>query len=262
MNRTEFHKLLHSGFFFMDGAMGTMLQKEGLAVGECPEIYNITKPETVQRLHEAYFLAGSMAVTTNTFGANRKKAERTGYPPEALIEKGVFAAKCAAKKYNGYVALDIGPIGELLAPMGTLRFEEAYDLFAEQAIAGERAGADFVVIETMTDLQEMRAALLAVKEKTELPVVCTMSFERDHRTFTGCDVKAMALTLTGLGADAVGINCSLGPKEIYPIVRELCEWTNLPIAVNANAGLPVVVDEKNSIPALCRGVCGGIGQIR
>ena len=227
--------LNNDGLLFLDGAMGTMLQRAGLAAGERPELYNLTNPAAVTEIHNAYADAGARLVLTNTFGANRKKLAGTGKTPREVI----CAAALAAKKSRAeLVALDIGPIGELLKPLGTLSFDEAYDIFREQAEAGAECGADLIYIETMTDLYEAKAAVLAAKEGTGLPVFCTMSFEEGMRTFTGCPVSAMALTLEGLGADAIGINCSLGPEQMLPMLSELKRWTSLPVIIKPNAGLP------------------------
>ncbi|MFP3154295.1 homocysteine S-methyltransferase family protein [Lachnospiraceae bacterium ZAX-1] len=224
----------------IDGAMGTMLQNSGLKVGENPEVLNITSPGTILDIHTAYFAAGANIVTTNTFGANAHKLSHTDYTPETIISHAVAIAKQAAAPFQGFVALDIGPIGELLEPIGTLAFEDAYELFKMQVLAGASAGADAVFIETMTDLYEMKAAVLAVKENCSLPVFCTMSFEESGRTFLNTSIPSMGITLEGLGADFIGINCSLGPAQIYPMIQELIKWTNLPIVVQPNAGLPIV----------------------
>ncbi|MCI9455415.1 MAG: dihydropteroate synthase [Oscillospiraceae bacterium] len=226
--------------------MGTMLQAAGLRLGENPEVLNITAPEVVHKVHAAYFAAGSEIVYTNTFGANAHKLARTGYTPEQVITAAVEIAKAAAKPWGGLVALDIGPIGELLEPMGSLKFEEAYELFVQQIRTGAEAGADLIAIETMTDLYEAKAALLAARENCDLPVFVTMTFEQDGRTFTGCSIPAMALTLQGLGAAAIGINCSLGPKQIYSLAEMLIAWTTLPVIIKPNAGLPTVRDGKTS----------------
>ncbi|HPU58516.1 MAG TPA: homocysteine S-methyltransferase family protein, partial [Candidatus Avimonas sp.] len=218
--------------------MGTMLQKLGLPAGGHPEAMNITHPEMVEKVHRGYIESGADIIYTNTFGANRYKLQKSGYTPEEVISAGIKAARKAAEGTGCLVALDIGPIGQLLEPSGTLDFEEAVDIFAEQVKAGVKYGADLIAIETMTDLGEARAAVLAAKENSSLPVICTMTFEKSKRTFTGCTVSAMALTLEGLGADAIGINCSLGPDELKPLVEELAAWTSLPIIVKPNAGLP------------------------
>ena len=179
-------------------------------------------------------------VYANTFGANRYKLEECGKSVEELVTAGIVNAKKARDtvKPDGLVALDVGPIGQLLEPTGVLSFEEAYDMYAEIVKAGAAAGADLVVFETMTDLLDVKAAVLAAKENSDLPIVATMTFEQNMRTFTGCSISAMALTLTGLGVDALGVNCSLGPKELEPVIEELVKWTNLPIVVKPNAGLP------------------------
>ncbi|SDM89074.1 5-methyltetrahydrofolate--homocysteine methyltransferase [Acetanaerobacterium elongatum] len=229
---------IQNEILILDGAMGTMLQSMGLPTGEFPETYNITHPEVVRQIHRGYLESGSNIIYANTFGASKKKAALSGYSYEELIVAGIAAAKAEAQKYNAYVALDIGPLGELMEPMGQLTFEEAFEQFSGQIRCGVQAGADLIVIETMTDLYECKAALLAAKENSSLPIFCTMSFEQNMRTFAGSDYRAMALTLGGLGADAIGINCSLGPQEILPIVRELIKYTNLPVVVKPNAGLP------------------------
>lgn len=222
----------------LDGAMGTMLQAAGMPVGQLPELWNIQHPEIVTRIQRAYVEAGSRVIFANTFGANRHKLSGSGYDVEAVISAGIRAAREAAGDEPVRVALDVGPIGQLLEPLGTLSFAEAYDIFREMVTAGERAGADLIVFETMSDLYEAKAAVLAAKEHTNLPVWVTMTFEATGRTFVGVTVPAMAMTLTGLGVDALGFNCSLGPKELLPMVEELAHWTNLPLILKPNAGLP------------------------
>ena len=222
----------------LDGGMGTMLQAEGLPLGCLPELWNLTEPEKVTAIQRRYVEAGSRVLYTNTFGANRCKTAGCGRSVAELIEGGVRCARAAAVGYPVEIALDIGPIGQLLEPLGTLRFEEAYDIFREMVVAGERAGADRIVFETMSDLYEVKAAVLAAKENTKLPIWVTMTFEASGRTFVGTTVPAMALTLAGLGVDALGFNCSLGPQELLPLVRELRRWTDLPLILKPNAGLP------------------------
>lgn len=225
-------------FVLLDGAMGTMLLQKGMKPGQRPELMNIINPEAVYDVHRAYLEAGSNIIYTNTFGVGAPKLEGTGYTTERLT-KAAVAIACAARAHeDAFVALDIGPLGELLEPMGTLRFEDAYAYFRQQVLAGEEAGADIIVIETMSDLYEVKAALLAATENTNLPVMATMSFETNGRTFSGCGVEAMAATLEGLGACAIGINCSLGPKQIYPLIQKMASVTQLPLIVKANAGLP------------------------
>ncbi len=225
-------------YLILDGGMGTMLQRAGLGGGERPEVLSITKPEKITAIHAAYLDAGAGLVYTNTFGANRLKLEGCGYTVEQVVRASVQNARAAAESRGGRVALDIGPLGELLEPAGTLSFEEAYEIFAEIVRAGAAAGADLVVIETMTDLYEVKAAVLAAKENSSLPIWTSMTFEESGRTFTGCSVEAMAAVLEGLQVDAVGINCSLGPVEILPIAQRLCEATSLPVFIKPNAGLP------------------------
>ncbi len=237
MNKKDkFYKLLNENeFVFLDGAMGTMLQANGLEAGGIPELLNFTRPELIADIHKAYAEAGARIVYANTFGANRYKLEHADKSVTEVIKAAVENAKKAVSG-KALVALDIGPIGQLLEPTGSLSFEEAYDIFREQVTAG--AEADLIVFETMTDLYELKAAVLAAKENSSLPIVCTMTFEKNMRTFTGCSVSAMALLLEGLGVDAIGINCSLGPRELEPVVEELSRCTSLPIAVKPNAGLP------------------------
>ena len=225
-------------YLLLDGGMGTMLQAAGLPLGQLPELWNITEPERVSAVQRRYVEAGSRVLYTNTFGANRLKAARCGYSAAELVRAGVRCARKAAEGYDVKVALDIGPLGQLLEPLGSLRFEEAYEMFREMIEAGAAEGADLVVIETMSDLYEVKAAVLAAKECCDLPVWVTMTFEETGRTFVGVTVPAMALTLTGLGVDALGFNCSLGPQELLPMVKELRRWTDLPLILKPNAGLP------------------------
>ena len=222
----------------LDGAMGTMLQQRGMKAGAQPELLNLSDPDLIASVHRDYLEAGSRVLYANTFGANAHKLRKSGKSVNEIISAAIAIAKDAASGYSAAVALDIGPLGELLEPMGTLAFEDAYELFREMAVAGAEAGADLAVIETMTDLYEAKAALLAVKEHTNLPVFVTMSFDETGRTFTGCTVASMARTLEGLGADAVGLNCSTGPDRMAPLLRELSENTRLPVVAKPNAGLP------------------------
>lgn len=230
------NSLLSKGYILLDGAMGTMLQNKGMEMGTIPETLNITKPEWIIDIHKNYINSGSDVIYTNTFGANSYKMKDSGYSVEELISSAISNAKEATKGTKCKVALDIGPIGQLLEPTGSLSFEEAYDIFAQQIKAAK--GVDLIVIETMSDLLEIKAAVLAAKENSNVPVLATMSFEDNKRTFTGCSVSAMCMTLEGLGVDALGVNCSLGPRELLPIVEEISKWTTLPIIVKANAGLP------------------------
>lgn len=234
----DFKALLQEEYILLDGAMGTMLQQRGLPVGACPELVALEHPHWLLDIHRRYLESGSHVVYANTFGASALKLERTGRTPEEVISAAAGLAKEAAAPFGALVGLDLGPLGQLLEPTGTLTFEEAYRHFARQVKAGAAAGADLIAIETMTDLSEARAALLAAKENCSLPVLCTMTFEGTGRTFTGCCVSSMALTLEGLGADAIGFNCSLGPAQLRPLVEELLRWTALPVILKPNAGLP------------------------
>ena len=233
---------LLNDILILDGAMGTVLQQRGLAPGGVPELLNLTEPELLASIYREYVEAGSQVVYANTFGANGRKLAGTGHTVEEIVSAAIRLAKDAVAGTGALVALDVGPLGELLEPMGSLPFERAYDLFWEMMEAGAAAGADLVVIETMTDLYEAKAALLAAKEHTALPVFVTMSFEERGRTFTGCTPAAMARTLEGLGADAIGLNCSLGPDRLLPILKEVCANTRLPVIAKPNAGLPDPVD--------------------
>lgn len=227
---------------FLDGALGTMLQRSALPEGTAPELVALTHPEVLSAIHRAYVEAGSGVIYANTFGCNAGKLAGTGHTVREVVTASIAAARTACQGTDALVALDIGPLGELLEPLGRLTFEEAYDRFREVVEAGAAAGADLIAIETMTDLQETRAALLAAKEGSGLPCFVTMSFDATGRTFTGCTVASMAHTLEGLGADAIGFNCSLGPDKLLPLVAELCAHTNLPVIVKPNAGLPDPLD--------------------
>jgi len=221
----------------LDGGMGTMLQAAGLGLGERPDVFGMQHPDVVERIQRRYVEAGSQVLYANTFGTNAHKLEGTGYTVEEVISANIATAKRAAAG-KAKVALDVGPVGELLEPLGMLSFEKAYEIYAQVVKAGAACGADLIIFETMTDLYEVKAAVLAAKENSDLPIWTTMSFEASGRTFTGTTVAAMALTLSGLGVDALGINCSLGPRELVPLVKELRCWTDLPIIVKPNAGLP------------------------
>ncbi len=223
-----------------DGAMGTMLQARGLEAGELPELLNLQHPDEVTAIHRAYVEAGSEVVTTNTFGANARKLG------DAASVDEVFATgvECARASGARYVAADIGPTGALLEPLGTLPFEEAYELFREQAVAAERHGADIILVETMADLLEAKAAVLAAREATSLPVFATMTFGEDGRTFLGTTPEIAAVVLSSLGAHAVGINCSLGPDALAPLIERMAPFACCPLMVQANAGLPQIVDGR------------------
>ena len=232
---------LNENYILLDGAMGTMLQKSGEMGETLPEVLNIEKPELITSIHKAYKDAGAQIVYANTFGANRYKMKDAGYSVDELISAAVNNAKNSGAK----VALDIGPIGKLLEPLGDMTFEDAYDIFKEEVLAGK--DADIIVIETMTDLLETKAAVLAAKENSDKPVFVTMTFEENRRTFTGVSIASMCHTLEGLGVDALGVNCSLGPKELLPIVEEIVGEVSVPVIVKANAGLPDPVTNEYSL---------------
>lgn len=220
---------------FFDGGMGTMLQAAGLKAGQLPETLNITNKDMILAVHRAYADAGCEYITANTFGANCLKFENY----DEIIKAGIELAKSVGKK----VLLDIGPTGKLLKPMGELAFDDAIDIFAKTVIAG-KDGADAVLIETMSDTYEIKAAVLAAKENCDLPIIVTMIFDEKGRLLTGADIKTAVTMLEGLGVDVIGLNCGLGPKQMIEYVKELRKWTSLPIAVQPNAGLPVSVNGK------------------
>ena len=224
----------------LDGGMGTMLQAAGMKLGTRPEDLNIENPELIRSIHAKYAAAGSRIVNANTFGASPHKLADSKYTLEEVITAGIANCKQAVAPYGALVTLDVGPLGELLEPSGTLAFEDAVAEYGRIVRAGVAAGADILYFETFTDLYEMKAALLAAKENSTLPIMASMSFEANGRTFTGCTVESFAATARGLGANAVGINCSLGPKEIFPMAKRLAEAVpgDFPVFVKPNAGLP------------------------
>lgn len=229
--------------YVLDGGMGTMLQSAGMSPEETTTEFGLAHPEILTQIHKKYIEAGADIVYASTFGTNRFKKKEIG---ECTLQEAVQIQVKAAVKAKEImaaqgrevaVAIDLGPLGELLEPMGTLSFEDAYDAFREVIQAGCDL-ADLIVIETMTDLYEVKAAVLAAKETCDLPVIVTMTFEENGRTFTGVSLEAMVLTLEGLGVDAMGINCSLGPVEIFPMAEKLRSLTDLPLVIKPNAGLP------------------------
>lgn len=241
---TDFYSLLEgNGFIFLDGGMGTMLQSKGFD-SHIPELLNITNPEDIINIHKLYAEAGADIIYANTFGANSLKLNNSGYTVDEIVSAGISNAKKAAAG-KSLVALDIGPLGQLLEPAGTLEFEKAYDLYKEIIISGK--DADLIAIETMTDLYEVKAALLAAKENSDKPVLITMTFEENMRTFTGVSPECMIAVLEGLGADAIGVNCSLGPDELYPVLEKICSLTTLPVIAKPNAGLPDPVTNKFNV---------------
>lgn len=229
--------------YILDGAMGTQLQQAGMRSDEDQNDYLLEHPEVIRDIHRRYVEAGSDIIYAPLFTVNRHRIEQRGEKTEDDVVRLMspaleVKAEAAASGRKVFVALDMGPLGEMLEPMGSLTFEEGYAVYQRLVRAGAKAGADLVVIETMTDLYETRAAVLAAKENCDLPVIVSMSFEEGGRTFTGTSLETMALSLEGLGVDAMGINCSLGPEQIYPMIRELQEYTNLPVFAKPNAGLP------------------------
>lgn len=243
---------------FFDGGMGTLLQERGLAPGELPETWNLLHPEQIREIHRSYIEAGSDIVLTNTFGANALKFHADGYSLEDTVKRAVQLVREAAaaeKPGSGeggtgrgprrvYTALDIGPTGKLLKPMGDLDFEDAYKAFKQVMVWGEEAGADLIHIETMSDTYELKAAVLAAKENTSLPVFATAIFDERRKLLTGADVPSVIALLEGLRVDALGINCGMGPEQMMPVLEEYVKYSSLPIIVKPNAGLPKQKDGK------------------
>ncbi len=231
-----------------DGGMGTLLQERGLAPGELPEAWNMTHPEVIREIHRKYIEAGSDIILTNTFGANALKFHDEDCSLEEIIKTAVShvkeAVRDAAADRPVYTALDVGPTGKLLSPMGDLEFETAYEAFREVMIWGEEAGADLIHIETMSDTYELKAAVLAAKENTNLPVFATTIYDERGKLLTGADVPSVIALLEGLRADAIGINCGMGPEQMMPVLREYLTYSSLPVIVKPNAGLPKQKDGR------------------
>lgn len=233
-----------------DGAMGTMLQAGGLKPGACPELMNIEHPDVVKSIHEAYIKAGSTIIETNTFGASTIKLEHYGLA-DRMTELNTAAVKIAksAAGERAKVAGSMGPTGRFIQPLGDLDFEAAYQVFYEQAQALAAAGVDYFIIETCIDIQEMRAALLAAKEAApKIPVICQLSYSEDGRTVTGTDPQSAAVILAAMRADIIGVNCSLGPEQLVPIVKTLAENCQVPISVQPNAGMPYLDNGETKFP--------------
>ena len=240
---------LKTGRIYFDGGMGTMLQSRGLKPGELPEPWNVDKPDDITQIHLEYLKAGSDILTTNTFGANSLKYDcgEGKYCLENIVASAVSNAKKAIEIYgaeNKYVALDIGPTGRLLKPLGDLEFEDAVSIFAKEIEYGAKYGADLIIIETMNDSYETKAAVLAAKENCKLPVFVTNAYDESGKLMTGASPSAMVALLEGLGVDAMGINCSVGPDKMINVVKELAEYASIPLIVSPNAGLPVLRDGK------------------
>lgn len=239
---------------FFDGAMGTVLQSRGLKTGEIPETWNILHPEVIRQIHKEYLLAGCNIIKANTFGVNAFKCNNMEYTVEQLVNAAIKLADEAKAEAQAelrnmqkeiqpmYTALDIGSLGKLLKPLGELSFEEAYAAFKEIVISGDKAGANLILIETVSDSYEIKAAVLAAKENSNLPIVVTMIFDENGKLLTGGDVASVTAMLEGLGVDAIGFNCGLGPEQMLKLLPELSKCCSLPIAINPNAGLPVVIN--------------------
>ena len=248
----NFREVLGRQILFFDGGMGTLLQERGLKAGEVPETWNIVQPECIRQIHKEYLMAGSNIISANTFGVNAFKCKNLPYTVDELVTAGIQLVQEAIQEVrsssNGgekqpmYAALDIGSIGKLLKPLGEISFDEAYKTFQEIIIAGDKAGADLILIETVSDSYEIKAAVLAAKENSNLPVVVTMIFDESGKLLTGGDVASVTAMLEGLGVDAVGFNCGLGPEQMKNLLPQLTACCSLPVVVNANAGLPVVVN--------------------
>jgi len=242
----NFKEFLKDNIVYLDGGMGTLLQEQGLMAGEHPERWNITHPEVIRDVHRAYYDAGSNVVSTNTFGANILKFSEGEL--EAIISSAVANAKAAleasASPKEKFIALDIGPSGKLLKPLGDLDFEDAVNIFKKTVEIGIKYGVDLVLIETMNDSYETKAALLAVKESCDLPVIVTNAYGEDGKLMTGATPEAMVAMLEGMGADAIGANCSLGPRQLRGVVERLLAVSSVPVVLKPNAGLPRVVDGK------------------
>ncbi len=230
----------NSKIMLFDGGMGSLLQERGLLPGELPETWNIVHPDILTEIHREYLDAGCDIVLANTFGANRLKYnEQTQYGLEEIVSAGVRNARKAVEAAgHGWVALDIGPTGRLLKPMGDLDFESAVSIFREIVEIGVREGADLILIETMSDTYELKAAVLAARENSRLPVLATVIFDERGKLLTGATPKAVVALLEGLRVDGLGINCGLGPRQMRPMVEELIRYSSLPVIVNPNAGLP------------------------
>lgn len=231
----------------LDGAMGTELVKKTENLGKIPEELNITNPDIVKSVHKSYVDAGADMIYTCSFGANAYKCKDSKYSVEELVTAAVKNAREVAEPKNVKTALSMGTIGDIIEPFGNLKFDRAYEIYKEMVVAGMKAGVDALVFETQTDLLEVKAGVLAARENTNLPIMVTMTFEANGRTFTGTSVESMGITLEALGVKAVGVNCSLGPNELLPLVKRLRSVTSLPIIVKPNAGLPDPMTGKYSM---------------
>ena len=233
----KFKDLLGKQRLYFDGGMGTLLQAKGLKAGELPEVWNITHPDIIKEIHLSYLKAGSNIITSNTFGANCLKFDNL----EEIVSSAIANARNAIADFGGdkcFVALDIGPLGKMLEPLGDMKFEEAVDVFSKTAVLGEKYGADLVIIETMNDSYETKAAVLACKENTKLPIIVSNVFDENKKLMTGADPVAMIAMLEGLGVDAIGMNCSLGPRQMMEVAKDYVKYASIPVVVSPNAGMP------------------------
>ena len=242
----EFKEKLGKELLIFDGAMGTLLQQSGLSAGELPEIWNVSREDIILNIHKNYLKSGCDIIKTNTFGANRLKLKDREYDVHQVISRSVEIARKAVleTKKEAFVAFDIGPTGKLLAPFGDLDFETAYDIFSEMVSAGTRSGADIILIETMNDLYEIKAAILAAKENSSLPVIVTFTLDENGKLLTGGDIHTAVCLIEGLGVDALGLNCGLGPKQMKAMLPDLVCCCSIPLVINPNAGLPALVNGK------------------
>ncbi len=238
----KFRDLIGKKIIYLDGGMGSVLQQKGLQAGELPEILNITNPKLIQEIHYEYYLSGSNVTYSNTFGANELKYEDTEHDYKELIVAAIDNVMAARERFEDrdekFIALDVGPIGKLLKPVGDLDFEEAVEIFKEVIKTGADAGADLIAIETMSDTYELKAAVLAAKEVCDLPIIATVAFSDDKRLLNGADVKTVISLLEGLRVDALGMNCGLDPRNIKDIVEEFLQYSSLPLVLKPNAGIP------------------------
>ncbi|MDR3293750.1 MAG: homocysteine S-methyltransferase family protein [Clostridiales bacterium] len=250
--------LKNRDFITLDGAFGTSVLKKYPSNYDAIELFSFTDEALVYDIHKSYVEAGADIVTTNTFSANRFKLKSKGYSVDEVVKKAVSIVKSTGAKY---VALDIGPLGRLLEPLGDMSFDEAYDAFKEIVLAGVAAGADLIYFETFSDLLEIKAGILAAKENSDLPIFATMTFEPNRRTFVGVTPSAFALTVSGLGVDALGVNCSSGPDQMLPIIEELAAFTDLPIIAKANAGIPEFIDGKSFYRVTPKDYCASLSPL-
>ncbi len=265
---SDIRELLGKRLLFFDGGMGTMLQSNGMSAGEIPELLNITNPALIEKIHNEYLDAGADIITMNTFGVNPLKFE-SDVSPDMVIAAAAGAARKAVSSYSTpdkprFTAFDMGPCGKLLEPLGALSFDECCGAFSKIARTAEKCGADLVIIETMSDTLEAKAAALAVKENTSLPIFCTMTFDENYKTLTGGNVRVMSAVMEGLDVDCVGINCGLGPEQIYEMTAELAEASSIPIMAQPNAGLPVIENGRtvyNVTPKMFAEQCEDIARL-